>query len=445
MIDSSAYRKGCYLTQALPGTGGRLRVEPEDFLVDEIPLAPPEGVGEHLYVRVEKRRLSTLDAVRSIARILEVKESAVGYAGMKDARAVTRQWLSVQAQGAAVERKLGRLNKGGEKALRVLEVRRGRAKLRRGALAGNRFDIRVRDVLPAAAGRARAVLEVLAARGVPNAFGDQRFGALGTSAMVGGALALGEWGLAVDYLLGASGAASEGGDPGDLITEAVWRFRAGDLEGALAVYPGGWRAERRVLAALIGGAAAKKAVRALPRRERMLFASAFQAAIFNCCLTRRLADGTHDRILAGDVVVSHRSGSVRRVGGPEKDADALARFEVSPAGPLIGEKTMEARGVPGEMEAAVHASFGLEPGAADRGLGRMGARGGRRPYRANVGAPEAIEEGADLRIRFDLPPGAYGTEVLRETMKVEPPVEARYDFEKSNRGGSPRQESGGDR
>ena len=112
MIDSSAYRKGCYLTQTLPGTGGRLRVEPEDFLVDEIPLAPPEGVGEHLYVRVEKRRLSTLDAVRSIARILEVKESAVGYAGMKDARAVTRQWLSVQAQGAAVERKLGRLNKG---------------------------------------------------------------------------------------------------------------------------------------------------------------------------------------------------------------------------------------------------------------------------------------------------------------------------------------------
>lgn len=420
------HRNRCYLTKRLPGIGGSIRTIPEDFLVNEIPLSLPEGTGEHLYIWLEKRRLSTFDSIRAIARILEVKESVIGYAGMKDAFAVTRQWLSVPTQVVDAAQKLECLNENSEKILRVLRVCRGRAKLRRGALAGNQFDIRVRGVLPNAAGHARAILEVLSIRGVPNAFGDQRFGVMGNSGRVGGAIALGEWGLAIDYLLGSSGSmngvASKDGIPAGPITEAARRFNARDLKGALALYPGGWRVERCVLAALIGGAVAEKAVRAIPRREKKLFASAFQATIFNVCLAWRLVDDTHDRILVGDVAISHGSGNIWRVGDPEKEAGVLARFEASPAGPLIGEKMLEARGEPGEREAEVCDSLGCNLGPTNIGLAKMGARGGRRPYRVKVVNPVVIEDGADLRIRFDLPAGAYGTEVLRELMKVETPL-----------------------
>ena len=84
-----------YLTEAVPGTGGRIRQEPEDFFVEELPAELPSGIGEHLYVWAEKRGIPTLEAARILARALDVPEADIGYAGMKDARAVARQWFSV--------------------------------------------------------------------------------------------------------------------------------------------------------------------------------------------------------------------------------------------------------------------------------------------------------------------------------------------------------------
>ena len=92
-----------YLTDALPGTGGRIRDAPDDFLVEEIPLSPPEGGGEHLYVRIEKRGLPTLEAARLLGWRLGVPERDIGLAGMKDTRAVARQWLSFRSPGGAAE------------------------------------------------------------------------------------------------------------------------------------------------------------------------------------------------------------------------------------------------------------------------------------------------------------------------------------------------------
>ncbi len=168
----------------------------------------------------------------------------------------------------------------------------------------------------------------------------------------------------------------------------------------------------------------------------MIFGAAFQAAVFNACLAKRLAAGAHGRLLAGDVVADREGRRFRRIGDPEKEAGALERFEISPAGPLIGERIMEARGEPGEMEEAARRMFGLAPGDAEKGLSRMGLKGDRRPYRVwieDVGIEDvgATEEGSDLMMRFSLPPGAYATEVLREVMKVEPPAGARYYLEKS--------------
>ena len=84
-----------FLTAALPGIGGQMRTLPEDFQVEERPLYLPCGEGEHLYVRIRKRLLSTPDLVLRLSSVLGVKAQAIGVAGLKDARAVTTQMVSL--------------------------------------------------------------------------------------------------------------------------------------------------------------------------------------------------------------------------------------------------------------------------------------------------------------------------------------------------------------
>jgi len=427
--------RGAYLTREIPGCGGRARSEPEDFVVEEIPLGLPEGAGDHLYLWVEKRGLPTLEAVRRLARLMDVPEEEAGYAGLKDARAVTRQWISLRCPGKDAEARLaqaeGKLGEG----LRVLRAARGRAKLRRGALRGNRFSVRLRGVTPEGEARARGILGVLEARGLPNGFGGQRFGAHGHSAEAGLALALGDAEGALAALLG-SGRLAEGGADARL-AEAARRFDGKDYAAALGLLPSGWEGERRLLARLAGGASPAQAVRTLPGRERMLYGSALQAAWFNACLALRLERGLHDRLLAGDVALSHlpgASGKARRVGDPAAEAEALARFALSPAGPLLGEQMLGARGEAAAIEAEAARRLGLDPEKAAAGLARMGLRGGRRPYRARLQELEVRREGEDLLLGFVLPPGAYGTEVLREAAKEEPPLGARLRWIGSSQG-----------
>jgi tRNA pseudouridine13 synthase len=170
-----------YLTSALPGIGGVLRTVPEDFIVDEIGAYSPTGAGDHVFVRIEKRGLTTAQAVQRIARALGVSERDVGVAGMKDRHAVTRQWLSLpppvtpeQATALALD------------DVRVLEAARHGHKLRTGHVRANRFVLRVRGVGADAEARAKAILDVLARPpGAPNFYGEQRFGREGDNAARG--------------------------------------------------------------------------------------------------------------------------------------------------------------------------------------------------------------------------------------------------------------------
>ena len=148
----------------------RIRSEPEEFLVEEIPLYPPAGEGEHTFAWVEKRLATTEAVARALARGAGVRSRDVGYAGRKDRVAVARQWFSVP--GVAPERLRGVSGAG----FRVLDAVRHRHKLRTGHLAGNRFDIRVREVGADAAAAAAERLPLLRERGLPNRFGPQRFG-----------------------------------------------------------------------------------------------------------------------------------------------------------------------------------------------------------------------------------------------------------------------------
>lgn len=147
-----------------------LRVSDEDFIVEEVPLYPESGEGEHLYLHVRKRGLSTPDLLRRLCRHFGLKESEVGIAGRKDARGVTSQRISVPAR--VVEGREHELSELGP--VELLSAKRHRNKLRLGHLAGNRFTIRVAGDVDVAvlAHRGRLCEE----RGFASYFGAQRFG-----------------------------------------------------------------------------------------------------------------------------------------------------------------------------------------------------------------------------------------------------------------------------
>ena len=132
-------------TPDLPGIGGQIKTEPEDFEVEEIPAYQPSGSGDFLYLWVEKRDMGAEYFARQVARRLAIPVGEVGTAGLKDRRAVTRQMVSVPA---SAEPNLKQLEGDG---IRVLSVGRHGNKLKPGHLHGNRFRILIRSVDPSSA------------------------------------------------------------------------------------------------------------------------------------------------------------------------------------------------------------------------------------------------------------------------------------------------------
>lgn len=173
-----------YLTGDIPGIGGVIRAIPEDFRVEERPLYLPCGEGEHLYLRITKRGLSTPELVKRLSSTFGVKAVGIGVAGLKDAQAVTTQMVSVHGLASDT---VARLRPDGE-VLAVEVLGRHRNRLRPGHHAGNVFRLVVRQVDPRAAASVPLVLEVLARRGLPNFFGPQRQGRGGLNYRLGEAL-----------------------------------------------------------------------------------------------------------------------------------------------------------------------------------------------------------------------------------------------------------------
>lgn len=161
-----------------PGTGGTLRQTPADFRVEELPLYAPSGEGDFLYLQVEKVGHTTAHLLRELGAQLGVRDRDVGVAGLKDRHAITTQWLSLPAK---YEARLGDFALPG---VRILDLSRHSNRLGLGHLRGNRFTVRVRGA-PGGTEAAGDTLAWLAARGVPNYFGPQRFGLGGLNAEEG--------------------------------------------------------------------------------------------------------------------------------------------------------------------------------------------------------------------------------------------------------------------
>ncbi|HFQ95135.1 MAG TPA: tRNA pseudouridine(13) synthase TruD [Anaerolineae bacterium] len=177
-----------YITPDLPGVGGEIKAEPDHFIVEEVPLYEPTGDGEHLFVRFTREGQTTREVVKNLARALGIRPEGIGYAGLKDKHARVTQVFSLP--GVSPER--------AEEAIRSLGYEFEWAiphnrKLRPGHLLGNRFTTTILHPQAAdALARAQAVARALEARGLPNFFGEQRFGQYGDNADQGLAILTGK-------------------------------------------------------------------------------------------------------------------------------------------------------------------------------------------------------------------------------------------------------------
>ncbi|MGF1510257.1 MAG: tRNA pseudouridine(13) synthase TruD [Myxococcota bacterium] len=167
-----------------PGSGGYAGASVEDFLVDEYLPYSPLNEGEHLFVRIQKRGLTTPEAIRRLLAAWggPCPSGAVGSAGLKDRHAVATQWLSLPWP---IKTPLPVPVESDDGALIVLQMARHPHKLRTGHVQRNLFDIRVRGTTRAGLERAQVVAHTLMARGAPMRFGPQRFGRRGDNVQTG--------------------------------------------------------------------------------------------------------------------------------------------------------------------------------------------------------------------------------------------------------------------
>lgn len=154
-----------------PPIKGRIKAKNSDFIVNEIMPIQPSGQGEHLWIQIEKNGCNTDWLAQQLARVAGVKSMAVSYAGMKDRHAITTQWFSVHLPGQA-DPDLSSLE--GEQ-VRILQTCRHDRKLKRGALSGNFFKLSIGDI-SGSMDLLQQRLEQIKQQGVPNYFGEQRFG-----------------------------------------------------------------------------------------------------------------------------------------------------------------------------------------------------------------------------------------------------------------------------
>lgn len=393
---------------------GRIKLRDEDFIVDELPLYEPQGEGEHLYLRVQKKGLAHTELVEILKRHFDVTEEAVGAAGMKDRVAMTSQTVSIHlpGRGGPPAEAAGAIE---HPKVQVVWADWHSNKLRRGHLAGNRFSIRIRDLDPLQAPIVWRGLRELERRGVPNHYGTQRFGYRRNTHRLGAMILRGDWDDLVAEVLGNRGSWSPAHQ-----RRAREAFDAGDYETAKR----GWGrrdvAERRMLQAIMAGKDARAAVRTVSRHMRSFWVSALQSSIFNHLLEQRLASGTIDRVETGDILFRHETrksflADDAAMAATDLQAEADA-FELSPAGPIVGPGMPQTSGPPLDREREAFAAAEVDDALFEES--EFDFRGTRRPYRARITNLELDsgfdEHGPYVRTAFDLPRGSYATVVLRE-------------------------------
>jgi tRNA pseudouridine13 synthase len=424
MIEASEFDRALgmelYATGS-PGCGGRLRINCEDFVVEELYEEQKYEGGRYLIFEVEKKDWETHHLVRDLSRQLKISQKRFGWAGTKDKNAVTRQRMSVASLD---EKELSRITLPDVK-IKVLG--RSNRAVSLGDLRGNRFCIRIREIGLDEAETARCLgavsEEIRQQGGLPNYFGVQRFGELRpVTHLVGEALVRGDPERAVMTYLALP-------FPGEPETTRLARSKLledRDFARALQEFPFRLRYERAMMSSLVEKEDWASSFNVLTPNLKRLFVHAYQSLLFNKILSMRMRSGLPlDRAVEGDVVCFSKRGlpdpdKLQAVDGTNCEAvNRLAeRGRAFVTLPLFGYRSDFAEGVPGEIERSV-----LEEEHVDLSDFRveanpdLGSPGTRRPALLRVDPIVEVEEGGSVLLKFDLPAGSYATVVLREFMK----------------------------
>lgn len=322
----------------------------QDFRVSEDLGFELSGEGEHLCLHIRKTEVNTQHVVRHLARLANVRERDIGYAGLKDHMGVCEQWLSIY-QPQAQEIDFSSLSEIG---VEVLNSVRNSRKIRRGSHRSNGFLIVLHGLANHRAGQLQfselqADLETrllsIRAQGVPNYFGEQRFGHAHSNILMAKRLFSGEL-----------------------------RLKKGFKRGMLL--------------------------------------SAARSYVFNAVLSERVTQKNWNQHLAGDVMNLAGTGSVfEALEWDEKLAERLASLDIHPTGPLWGKGALRSSADAETLELAIASSQqALCEGLEAAGLEQ--SRRTLRLIAADLQWKWLDEE--SLELSFALPPGTYATAVLRE-------------------------------
>ncbi len=334
---------------------------PRDFVVEELPIYEFSGEGEHLILLVRKKNLSTNEMIGQIARYLGIKNREIGYAGLKDKHAMTKQYISLHKK---YEEAMEGFNFEG---IKIISKTYHNNKIRIGHLKGNRFYIKIKKVNPTSATKIDEALKNIKNNGMPNYFGYQRFGNDGDNHILGEKLAKGE------------------------ARERNPRVKKLLINAYQSYLFNTWLSKRLEINSLVSSFEPQELATQvdIPLEE----------------LQKMKAQSHPFKLMAGDLMEHYPKGKLFEFEETEHDFTRFNERDISVTGLLCGTKVRVAQGQAGEIEKEF-----------DDEINADGARRFAWIYPTDIeGRFNPVE--AQYELNFTLPKGCYATVLLEEIAK----------------------------
>jgi len=328
-----------------------------DFIVDEIPLYPFTGEGEHLIVHVRKKDMTTWEMISAIAKYCKIKQRDIGYAGLKDKNAMTMQYISLLAKDN--EEKLKTFN---HDKIKILSTTRHNNKIRTGHLKGNHFKVRLKKVLGVQKDKLDSVTKWIKQHGVPNYFGNQRFGTDGNN-----------WQEGKDILEGKL----------KIRDKKMKTFLINSYQSYLF---NNWLSKRIELSLLLESFSESDAEKVFELPDGSLEGTKKQPHFF--------------KLLEGDLMMHYPFGRVFELESLEEEAKRFAEFDISPSGLIAGKRASRTQ----KIASLIECNYDKEiPESGSRRYAWIKVTDLKKTY---------VEERAHYELEFTLPKGSYATNVL---------------------------------
>jgi len=327
-----------------------------DFIVSEIPLYEFSGEGEHLVVHIRKKDMTTWELINTLSSHLGIKKKEIGYAGLKDKNAMTMQYISIPAK---LEEKLSSFS---HPQIKILSTIKHNNKIRVGHLKGNNFKIRLKKVLGVQKDKLDSTLKWIESNGVPNYFGNQRFGTDGTNWIDGKRLLSGEM---------------------KMRDRKTKEFLIGSYQSYLFNQ---WLSKRMEINLLLESFSSKEAEEILKLPKDTLKDTKTQSNFF--------------KLLYGDMIMHYPYGRMFEAMQLDKEAKRFELRDISPTGLLPGKKAKYSLQNARYIEEIFDEDINVQ---ATRRYAWIFPIDIKNTY---------IEEKAHYELEFSLPKGSYATNIL---------------------------------